>query len=56
MVTAGDGLTGAGSLEPISRLAASLAALYELAGRPGKARRALACADGRGTLVGMTGS
>jgi serine/threonine protein kinase len=45
------GPSGAELSEPISRLVASLAALYELVGQSGKARRALACADGRATLV-----
>ena len=51
VVSGGRGPAGAEPSEPVSRLVASLAALYELVGQPGKARRALACADGRVTLV-----
>jgi serine/threonine protein kinase len=55
VVTAGQGLIGADPDEPVSRLVASLAALYELTSEDGKARRALACADGRATLVSVAG-
>jgi serine/threonine-protein kinase len=51
VVSGGRGSAGAEPSEPVSRLVASLAALYELVGQPGKARRALACVDGRVTLV-----
>jgi len=54
VVSGGHGPAGTEPSEPVSRLVASLAALYELAGQPGKARRALACADGRATLVEVT--
>lgn len=56
VITAGQGPTAASSSEPASRLVASLAALYELSGEPRKARRTLACTDGRVTLVGATGA
>jgi hypothetical protein len=46
-------VVGAEIAEPAHRLAVSLAALYELAGEPDKARRAIACVDGRDTLVDL---
>lgn len=50
VVTAGRSSADASS-EPVGRLVATLATLYELAGEPRKARRFLASADGRGGLV-----
>jgi hypothetical protein len=51
VITAGQGPSSADAPAPVSRLVASLAALYERAGAPSTARRVLASADGRTTLV-----
>jgi hypothetical protein len=55
VVTAAQGLRGAGTPPSASGLAAALAALLELAGESAKARQALAVADGRATLVEAPG-
>jgi len=51
VVTAGQGPTGTDAPAAVDRLLASLAAVHELAGDPGKARRVLSSIDGRATVA-----